>query len=252
MWKIIEIEGKKYVELDDKDNPIRILADGKEVGISHDELATARREAVERKEAIKKLEAQIEPFKGIENPAEWLQNANKALETVAALPDKDKSVEERVRAQVEAATKPLHDKLGEATKEADALRLQLQSEAVGNSFSRSAYVRDKMIDPVMAADLFKSRFSMKDGKVVATNEKGEPLYGENGIATFDEAMSQLVEASPYKMALLKGSDATGGGAAPNGGGGAPATGKKRSEMSVTEKTEYITKHGQEAFRKLSE
>jgi len=227
-WKVVEVEGKKYAELDDKGNPLRVLADGKEVGIAEDALATANREAAERKESIKKLEEQLAPFKGIESPAEWLQSANKALETVAALPDKDKAVEERIRAQVEAATKPLNEKLAGAVKESETLRQQLQSEAVGNAFARSAYVREKMVDPVMAADLFRNRFVMQDGKIVAVGENGNPIYGENGIASFDEAMAKLVDASPYKLSLLKGGDKSGTGANPAGGAGGGAGGKPAS------------------------
>ena len=226
-WKIVEVNGKKYVELDDKSNPIRVLADGKESGIAEDALASANREAAERKEAIKKLESQLEPFKSIENPAEWLQNANKALETVSALPDKDKAVEERIRAQVEAATKPLNERIATAIKENETLKAQYQNEAVGNSFARSAFVREKMVDPAMAADLFKGRFVMRDGKVVALGENGEPIYGENGVASFDEAMAKFVEASPYKTSLLKGSDKSGSGANPGSGGGG-GTGKAKS------------------------
>lgn len=249
-WKMDE---NGVLTKDDKGNPVWIHADGNELGFDYTLYSTAKREAVERKEKLRELEGRFEPFKGIESPQEWLAEAQKALETVASAPDAQKAVEDQIRARVEAATKPLNERLSASVKENETLRKQFEAEAVGNAFARSAFVREKMADPALAADLFKGRFTMKDGQVVAIGDDGQPIFGENGVASFDEAMAKMVDSSPYKLILLKGSTANGGGAAPGSGGGAPGGSRASSLKQLkkpADKAKFISEHGLDAFKNL--
>lgn len=209
--------------VDDTGNPVWTDDAGQDKGVDYaalsKRLSETTKESVQRKEKLRELEKTLEPFKDIENPMEWVSEAQKALDMMRNAPEKEKALEDQVRARVEAATKPLHEKLGLTSKEAEALRTQLERESVTNAFARSAFVNEKFVNPALASDLFGGRFALKEGKVVALGDDGQPVFGAEGIAGFDEALATLVESSPYKTAILKGSPATGSGANPPGGGG---------------------------------
>ena len=141
----------------------------------------------------------------------------KGIDMLDHADDSKKAIEEQVRARVEAANKPLLEQLAVAKKEVEALTAGLQQEKVNNAFTRSNYVRDKLVNGQLAADLFAKNFVVRDGKLIALDENGKDLYGADGLATFDEAIQHFVMASPYKDTLLKGSSGTGSGANPNPG-----------------------------------
>lgn len=218
-WKYDDNGG---IALDEHKNPIRIDETGQEKGVDGD--ASAKRltetikESVQRKERIRALEEALKPFEGIEDAGAWMSEAQKALEMMKNAPEKEKALEDQIRARVEAATKPLQEKLSSADGELGTLRAQLERESIGNAFNNSQFVNEKLINPALAAELFSRRFKLHEGKIVGLGDDGQPLYGAEGIAGFDEAMSQLVESSPYKAHLIKGSAASGSGAGGSSGG----------------------------------
>lgn len=225
-WK--ETEDKTLVK-DDKGNPIWVNDSGEEKGVDYPAmstaLSTANREAAERKVKLREAETKLDNFKDIEDLPAWVQEANKALETVKGLPDKDKAIEERVRAQVEAATKPLKDQMAKIEQEKAEAYEHLQLETVSNAFSRSEFVRNKLVDPGLAADLFSKHFNLNEaGKLVAIGHDGQTIYGETGEAGFDEALAKLVDGYSGKDFLLKGSKASGSGANPGSGNGSGRAG----------------------------
>lgn len=197
-------------------NPVWVNDAGEEKPVDYPgiskSLADTTRESIERKNKLRAMESKYAKFDGIEDLDSWHSEATKALEMMKNAPDKDKEIEERIAARLRAATDPLNAKLTEAQKRAEQLDAELQYEAVGNAFARSSYVKDKLIDPALAADLFAKRFARKDGLIVGLEANGEPMFGQSGIASFDEALCKMVEASPYKGVLIKGSEASGGGA----------------------------------------
>lgn len=209
--------------VDEAGNPVWTDEAGQDKGVDYvslsKRLSETTKESVQRKEKLRELEKTLEPFRDIENPGEWLTEAQKALDMMRNAPEKEKALEDQIRARVEAATKPLHEKLGTTSKEAEALRVQLERESVTNAFARSSFVNEKFVNPALASDLFGGRFSLKDGKVVAIGDDGQPIFGAEGVAGFDEALAVLVESSPYKAHLLKGSQGSGSGANPSGNAG---------------------------------
>jgi hypothetical protein len=187
-------------------------------------LSTANREAAERKAKIKEMEAKYGSLAEIEDLAAFLKQAEADRALVAAMPDKDKAVEDRIKAQVEAATKPLTTKLAEIQAERDATAAKLQQEAISSAFFRSKFAGEKIHADArpLAADLFSKHFSFdNDGKLVATGADGNIIYGESGPASFDEALAKLVEGHPSKGILLAGTPSQGGGGT---GGTGKATG----------------------------
>lgn len=209
--------------IDDAGNPVWTDEAGQDKGVDYASLSKriseTTKESVQRKEKLRELEKALEPFRDIENPLEWVSEAQKALDMMRNAPDKEKALEDQVRARVEAATKPLHEKLATTAKDAEILRAQLERESITNAFARSSFVNEKFVNPALASDLFGGRFSLRDGQIVAIGDDGQPVYGAEGIAGFDEALAKMVESSPYKANLLKGSMGSGSGATTNGGSG---------------------------------
>ena len=189
-------------------------------------LADTTKESVERKEKLRVLEAKYAKFKDIEDLDAWWDKAMKGIDMLDHADDSKKAIEEQVRARVEAANKPLLEQLAVAKKEVEALTAGLQQEKVNNAFTRSNYVRDKLVNGQLAADLFAKNFVVRDGKLIALDENGKDLYGADGLATFDEAIQHFVMVSPYKDTLLKGSMGTGSGSNPSSSGSRTQSGGK--------------------------
>jgi hypothetical protein len=84
----------------------------------------------------------------------------------------------------------------------------------------------------------------KDGKPVAMNGD-QAIYGKDGTPiTMAEWIANLKTEHDYLFGQPV------GGGANSGSSGTPGTKKKRSEMTVTEKTDFITKHGRPAYEAL--
>lgn len=81
-------------------------------------------------------------------------------------------------------------------------------------------------------DFFKLRFK---------NDKGEEVEDHLPV---EKALEVLAQTSPHYLKPTGGSG-SGGGTYTN-----PIGTQKRSEMTVTQKTEFVTKHGADAFQKL--
>lgn len=216
-------------ESNGKKLPVFVNAEGKESPFDGDStVSTISRlngEAKTHREAKEALEREFKPFKdaGINDPAAAL----KALDIVKNLDEKklidsgarDKAVEEAVKS-ARAEYEPFKIKAAE-------LEQQLYGEKIGGAFARSKFIADKIAIPAdMVQAAFGSRFKVQDGKTVALDANGQPIFSRvkhGEPADFEEALEIMVDAYPNKAAILKGSGASGGGA---GGGGGGAGGKK--------------------------
>lgn len=203
--------------------PVFVADDGKEVvfdyGATLGTITRLNGEAKAHRTAKEAAEAKLAGFDGIEDP----EAARKALGIVKNLDDKklvDAGQIETVRSEaiaaVEAKYKPIVD-------ENQSLKGELYSEKIGGSFSRSKFIADKIAIP---SDLVQARFGqnfeVKDGKIVAKDSNGNPIYSRSKpgeIAEFDEALETLVDQYPQKDSILKGANNSGGGARPSNGGG---------------------------------
>ncbi|MDK5998245.1 DUF6651 domain-containing protein, partial [Acinetobacter baumannii] len=235
------------------DKPIYIHDDGKEM--PHDAphsvatIARLNNEAKTHREAKEAAEKALKAFEGIEDPAA----AKKALQTIQNLDDKklvDAGEVEKVKAE---AIKAVEEKYAPIVEQRDALEASLHKELIGGGFARSKYIQDNIAVPVdMVQATFGHHFKIEEGKVVAYDQNGEKIYSRvrpGELANVDEALESLVGGYQHKDLILKGGKGTGGGFQSGGKGGAP-TGMKRSEMSVSQKADYIKEHGNDAFLKL--
>lgn len=255
-WKV---NGEGVFELVNG-NPVWVTDTGEEKPVDYPALSKrltdVNRESADRKEKLRVLEAKYEPLKDIEDFAAWLEETNKAREMQANAPKDKLALEEQIRGRVEAATKPISEKLAAALKDSDALRAALQAEKVTNAFSRSEYVQKNLVDPALAADLFASKFSLEaNGALVAMDEFGKPLYGADGVASFDEAILHFVNASPYKAVLLKGSSASGSGGSSyhSGSHGSPVKNPwKKEAWNATEQNRIYTENRAQALAMMKE
>ncbi len=223
-------------------HPVWVHPDGKEIPFdaehSLSKVASLSRESASRKDDLRKAQEQLKVLDGIENPSEFLEEAKKALETVKNLKDKD-LVEagevEKVKAEVAKAMQEKIDAVEKALGESSAA---LSTEMIGGRFARSKFIGEKLAIP---ADLMEARFGanfkIEEGKVVAYDQSGNKVFSREkpgDPAGFDEALSILVDAYPQKDSILKGSDASGGGA-PAGGGGSGGKGAKTLSRAEFEK-----------------
>lgn len=224
--KTIEVEGKTYAEVQDG-KPIFVHDDGKEspfdAAATLNAIAARNKEAKDHREAKETALASLKAFEGIDPEA-----ARKALEIASkvdakALVDAGKVDEVRAEAErvwaervrtTEDKYKPQVTKL---EKERDTLKRALDREVIGGSFGRSKFIAEKLAVPrEMVESYFGDRFSIEDGKLQAKGPDGNTIYGRSNPghpADFDEALEFLVAASPFRDSILKGTGASGSGAA---------------------------------------
>lgn len=231
--------------------PVYIYPDGKEVAYDVPaavaKISLLNAEAKQHREAKEAAEARLKAFEGIEDA----EAAKKALETVKNLDDKkwiDAGEVERVKSEV---IKTYDEKLAEANSRADKFEQQLYGEIVGGAFSRSKFITDKTIlPPDVAQAYFSKHFNVKDGKIEAKDSQDNPIYSRSNpgeLADFDESIEILINASPNKDQILRGSGSSGGGANP---GGVKPTGLKRSQMTPQQINEFISTYGRDEYLNL--
>ena len=223
--KTVDVNGVIYAEVREG-KPVYVTDDAKEVAFdaagTSSTIARITEESKGFKTRAQTAEAKLVTFEGIDDPAA----AKKALNTVANLDAKrlvDAGQVETVKAEAIAAVEA---KYAPVVAERDTLKGELYSEKIGGSFARSKFITEKIaIPPDMLQARFSQNFEIKDGKVVAKDSSGNPIYSRakpGEIADFEEAIETLVDQYPQKDHILKGAVGTGGGARPaNGGQGGP-------------------------------
>ena len=206
--------------------PVYVHDDGKEVAFDAPAtVATISRlngEAKSHREGKEAAEKALKAFEGIADPSA----AIKALETVANLDAKklvDAGEIEKVKAEI---GKAYQEKLDTAEKRAADAETRFYDSEIGGAFSRSPMITGKeatlLLPPEVARATFGKSFKLEDGKIVGYDNNGQKIYSRERpgeLATFDEALSHLVDTSPFKDSILKSSGANGGGAPSNGGQG---------------------------------
>lgn len=238
--KTIEIEGKTYAEMQDG-KPVYVDDGGKEIAFdAPGTVATISRlngEAKSHREAKEAAEKALKAFEGIEDPAAAL----KALATVKNLDDKrlvDAGEVEKVKAE---AIKAVEEKYRPTVEKAESLEKALRQEKIGGSFARSKYIADKLSVPVpMVERTFGDHFAIEDGKIVAKDASGNPIYSKENpgeLAGFDEALESLVTQFPYRDDILKGTGNSGTGARGGNGGGGGAKTVSRAEFDRISKND---------------
>lgn len=213
--------------------PVYVHDDGKEVAFdAAGAVGTISRitdESKKYKERAQTAESAIKSFEGIEDA----EAARKALETVKNLKDGELvtagKVEEikaaaakAAKEQVESAARASAERIKELEAKSGQLEGELYGEKVGGHFSRSKFVTEKLTLPsALAQKSFGDHFKVEDGKVVGYDATGNKIYSRSKpgeLADFDEALETLVDASPFRDDIRRGTGNSGSGARDTNGG----------------------------------
>ena len=249
----------------DKENPKEFVIDAIH---QYSQIPVLRKEAKDHREEKEKLQKLFKYFEDAEidlsdddKTAEFVKNAKEALELVKNIDDKKlidagevetikRQAQEAMQTKLDEITNNYDKKLGEKDKEVGSLNGTVYQLMVANQFHSSKFVKDKMIlTPIAAFRYFMDNIKIEmdeNGfrKVVLyypnVNGQNERVYSEERtgeLANFDEGLELIVNKDPDRDSLLKGVEASGGGAA----GGAGGTGGTTSNPFIKGETFNLTK-----------
>lgn len=250
----------------EKKLPIFIHPNGTEAPFDADgTLGTITRlngEAKAHREGKEAAEAKLKTFDGIEDGAAALAALTTVkslsagdLKTAAQVQEIKDAAAKAAQEQVAAAAKASQTQIQELTASLDKRTSELNTHMIGGGFASSKLLTDDKhpnrlaIPAEMAKAYFGSNFKVEDGKMVPYDAAGNKIYSPTRpgeIADFDEGLSQLVQACPFKDQIIKGSGASGGGAQQ---GSAGAGGKKQiprtqfEQLGTQERASYIKDGG---------
>lgn len=223
--KTVEVNGATYAVVAEG-KPVFVNDDGTETPIdvpaTVGTISRLNGEARGHREAKEKAEAALKAF-GDLDPAK----AREALDKLGSI-DAKKLIDAGEVDKVKAEISKVYDaKLSEKDGVIAGLNKDLDDALIGGAFGRSAFVKDKVAIPVeFVQTYFGQRFSRENGKVVAKDANGNPIWSTSRPgepADFDEALSALVNAHPQRDHILKGTGAVGSGAKPGNGSGGSRT-----------------------------
>lgn len=171
------------------------------------QIAELTEKSAKRGKELDEIKAKYAALADIEDLNAFLATAKQDAETVASLKDKDRESEaafqKRLGAAVKEAVAPVAAERDKFKAAHELTTQQLHQAVIGGSFAQSKYVTEKLVNPALAQKLFCDAFYIKDGKPVGRDAEGNDIYGSEGLATFDEALHKLVEASPFKDNILR-------------------------------------------------
>jgi hypothetical protein len=251
-WKL---EGDKIAVEDG--HPVWIYEDGQESPFNAEsalkKIKDVTAESVARKEKIREYETKVEPFADIQDPADFVAQAKKALETVKNLDEKklvDAEDVETLKNSVAATYKEkisgMETAFSKKEKEyQDAISSKDKSISnllIKGEIGRSEFVQKKTnMPPSVAFDVFKHNFQVEESdgqaRAVAVRKDGTKIMSlkdPGSYATIDEALETLVNEHPDKDRLLVGV----------GGGGGASSGSYKggnvdlSKMTPTQRLDY--------------
>lgn len=184
---------------------------------------------------------------------------------------------EEIKELLEAQANAEEDRLKKAG-DFDSLKAQLESNHAAELAKREERISalTKQIEKLMYSDQVKTVLADKDVegnptllmgplrdrvkieedsetgefRMTVLNADGHPmLNSSNQPATLKDLALQFKSDENYAGAF-KGVNQSGGGTPNKQGGGAPINGKKRGEMTTSEKTAFIREHGHDEYNKL--
>lgn len=166
---------------------------------------------------------------------------------------KDSGDFDALKAQLEtnhqSALAAKDERIGKLTKQIEKLLYSDQIKTV---------LSDKDVEgnPVLLMGPLRDRVKIEEDsetgefRMTVLNADGHPmLNSSNQPATLKDLALQFKSDENYAGAF-KGVNQSGGGTPNKSGGGAPINGKKRSEMSTTEKAAFVREHGADEYNKL--
>ena len=191
--------------------PIYVGPDGSERPYDVDQKAKQIAELTEksskRGKELETLSSRYAALAEIEDISAFLDEHKKNAETVASLADKDRetesNVQKRISEALKAAVTPVAAERDKLKADLAAATESLNKSVIGSAFASSKFVAEKLVNPALAQQLFAGNFQVKDGRPVGRDQDGNDIFGADGVATFDEALHKLVEASPFRDNILK-------------------------------------------------
>lgn len=214
-------------------------------------LQKERQNAKQRDREAKDLRKKLEAL-GEEDPEaiiEELGQLREFRENASKNKGKDDNAVEQVRRQ-------LQDEFGKTLSKKDAELLALKGQLTSvlvDSAAVSAISELKGVPKLLLPHVKRmTEVIEEDGKyhVRVLNDKGEHRVNKDGdYLSIKELVEELRNDEVFSRAF-DGDGASGGGTPPGTQRGGGAATKKRSQMSVPEKSEFIAKHGQEAYLAL--
>jgi hypothetical protein len=224
----------------DNGNPVWIYDDGRESGFNAESalksISDVTAESMARKEKIRGFEAQLEVFKDIENPGEYLAQAKAAMETLSSLDQKKlmdagevdvlkKSIEATYKEKINGMETAFGAKEKEYKETLNSQNNSISNMLIEGEIGRSGFISDKtVLTPSIAFSAFKNNFKVKEieGRpfAIASRQDGTAIMSlkdPGKYASVNEALETLVNEHPDKSSLLKG--ISGGGGTPPGGPG---------------------------------
>ena len=245
-WKRDENDGLAVGENGD---PIWIDEEGNERAVDYQAMSAAlsrtNRESADRKSRLREVEARYGALSEIEDFEDWYARAVQALEMMKVLTDNGQSLDDHVAARIGEATGDLREQLAAAEEGRRQDRQALERRTIEAAFARSEFVRDRLVSPALAADLFARYFVVDEqGRIVcqaledSTDSDGAPL-------AFDEALARLVDRYPGRDFILKGGAGSGSGALANSarGGGGKNTSRLADCRTENDKLDYLNRVG---------
>jgi len=249
-------------------HPVYVFPDGTEkpldVPTLYTNLGKANTEAKDRRLELTELKEKMKIFDGIDDISAYKEQAEKALETVKNLEDKElvdaKKVEE-LKAQVSSSwEKKLNDtknSLEEKLKEREGLVTkkdqQIRDLMIRGAFDRSEFLREKTtLSPDIAYDAFGKFFKIEESKggdlrINAFDTEGNQMFSEERPGAepdMEEAISILINRHPQKDRFLM-AESTGAGTKTDAGGGG-----KASKMKLDEWLDKISRSSEEERNEL--
>lgn len=206
------------------------------------QIAELTEKANKRKGELDEANAKLAVFEGIEDLQAFVKKAKDDAAAVAAMAENDKEreigMQKRIADAVKEALTAAQAKTDALEKDYTSLKANYDASIISNAFMRSKYVAENLVSPALAQELFGKKFQVKDGHIIGMDTNGKEMYGSEGIASFEEALSRMVKESPYREMITR--------SAP-GGSGAVVSEANLSQRGMT--AEQAGKLSPEAYAK---
>ncbi|AQS50546.1 hypothetical protein PAEH1_01455 [Paenalcaligenes hominis] len=150
---------------------------------------------------------------------------------------------ERLRGDLEKQLQVERERADKAEAFANQFKDRVLSDSIREAATKAGALAEAADDIILRA---RSVFRLnEDGLPVALDKDGEVIYGKDGKTPLTplEWAESLQETAPHLWPRAQGAGQT-------GDRGGKSGSKKRSDMTMQEKSAFIHEHGQEAFLKL--
>lgn len=208
--KTIEANGVTYAEVRDG-HPVYVHDDGKEIAFDAPHAVATIKRVSDERDTLRRGEERYKAFGDLDP-----EKARKALEIVRNLDDKKLldagKVDEIVKERLTEAAKVHAEQIAAEKKAREESDAKVRRLIVGNGFATSKFLAEQtLLPPSVAERAFGDYFRVEgdravgyigDGKVYSRKRPGE-------VADFDEALQIVIEASPDRDRILRGSSSNG-------------------------------------------